>query len=112
MAKSFVLPIVWISDGRAFLKVDDGWLDVGTEAEVPGPRASGRRRAREEAARGAALAPSAEEADVKSNRTSAVVVHVTPELKAELERLAAEAGLKLSPFCFQKLRDAAKKEAR
>lgn len=40
----------------------------------------------------------------KTNRTAAIVIHVTPELKARLQQLADDAGLKLSPFVFQVLR--------
>jgi hypothetical protein len=38
------------------------------------------------------------------NRTEPIVVHVTPELKARLRAGAEAAGLKLSPYCYSRLK--------
>jgi hypothetical protein len=39
-----------------------------------------------------------------NKRTEVVVVHVNPELKARLQAAADEAGLKLSPYCYSRLK--------
>lgn len=31
---SWVCPVFWVSGGRVFMKVDNGWLDLGEEKEV------------------------------------------------------------------------------